>query len=152
MSAMIGLWGLQRSARANGHAAEALELARAAEARADKLARIQLERHDVAWVQSYDKETATLSFRNVGTDVAHKVALTVDGPDGSRQVTELVELHPTHPIGIRLTALAEDANRRWKELLDVGYIGVPAFTVRARLNWETGEGQAKTQEWEELVL
>lgn len=73
----------QRAAAANDLSAEALELARSAEARADRLEQIARERRDVAWDLFWSAFDSTLAVVNVGTDVAHDVELVVANQPGA---------------------------------------------------------------------
>ena len=61
------------SGRANEIAADALELAKAAEERADRLERISLERRDVHWTQRDLPDGIGFIFHNAGVDPAHQV-------------------------------------------------------------------------------
>src|SRR4051794_33275833 len=82
VSLLLGGWGLRQSSHANRHSAEALDLARAADARADRAERIQLERRDVEWEHGFDAQRNAYWAKNVGTDTAHNVVMWAD-PQGS---------------------------------------------------------------------
>jgi len=154
--AIVG-WSYARRANAgahlaNEHATEALELAKSAESRADRLERIALERRDVTWERRKggkgDRET--LSFQNVGSDTAHDVVLIVDPQNGSpRRTSSLHSVQPAGHIDIKLTDLATAARRRM-ENAPPGVFLSPGFTVRARITWSSESGVPSTQEWEKV--
>ena len=135
----------RRAKAADTRALEALELARAAEARADRLERIAVEKRDVHWRRWTvpDYSPYTLSFQNAGTDPALNVTLVVDSTDQRfvRQTQTFDRIDPSDRIGINLTAAAREAAHQVRTLRDA--MGLePRITVNARVTWnyESGVG------------
>ena len=141
-----------RASTAETHAARALELAESAEARADRLEQLAKERRDVRWVHREVDDRETLSFQNVGSDTAHDVELIVDPVDDHpRQQITLPAVGPADRIGIKLTALAREAQARF-DSAGPGILLTPGFTVRARITWRSESRVPGIQEWDEIDL
>ena len=68
VSVILGGWGVRRASHANRHSAKALELARAADERADRAERLQLERRVVQWERGFVLGRDVHWAENVGTD------------------------------------------------------------------------------------
>ncbi len=142
-----------RAKRAEQRAERAVELAESAEARADRLERRAAERRDVAWTQRWLEQSATLSFRNVGTDPAYDVELNVY-PAGEdhfrRQTVSMREIGPDEPIGIQLGVILQDATQGgwFPTVIDQ----MRKVHVRARLTWRSAEGVHDKREWPDLLL
>jgi hypothetical protein len=142
-----------RVATANAIAAEALELAKSAEARANRLERIPLERRDVAWDQQWIENTCTLTFRNIGTDTAYDVELVVDPAEGGpRQSHRQPTIAPTEPIGLCVEVLVREARQQGAVNYAEGVLFTPTADVRARITWRSESGVPGIQEWPELRL
>lgn len=154
--AIVG-WSYARRANtgakvANEHAAEALELAKSSEKRADRLERIALERRDVTWEHRKSGDRGILALQNVGSDTANDVVLIVDPQNGTpRQTSSRSTVEPAGLIDIDLTALATEARQRMKNA-PPGFFLSPSFTVRARITWSSESGVPGIQEWAELRL
>jgi len=74
----------RRAKTAIWHSVEALDLARSAEDRADRLEAATREHRHVEWSHVFDQEAGVIRFRNSGTTVAHDVEITVDRKDHDR--------------------------------------------------------------------
>lgn len=157
--AVVGWARANRSERqaktADAHADEALALARSAEARADRLERIALEKRDVTWERQLvgAHHRGVLSFMNVGSDPAYDVALIVDPVAGGheRKIERFARIEPAERIGIHLTALAQEAETRAAEA-SPGVILTPNFTVRTRITWRSESGVPNVKEWPSITV
>lgn len=142
-----------RANRADRHADQALELARAAEHRADRLERRQLERRDVTWIKR-DTERATVSFVNAGADTAYDVDLIVDSPndDFPRRSQRHGRVEPAGRIGMRLHAEAT-ARRETQELpVGIGHSPMAPLRVRVRITWMSELGAPEAAEFGNIVV
>lgn len=148
-SVALGGWGLRQSSRANTHSAQALELARSAEARADRLEAMQTESRDIEWTCEWVASANTISVRNVGTDPAHDVVLTVDIKATARQTVEQTSIGPGDAIGYRPTySIQQDATvEAWAENRERA--GIPASV---RVTWRSANGVPDAKTWPELTL
>jgi hypothetical protein len=83
----------RRAKTAIWHSAEAVELARAAEDRADRLEAATREYRDVEWSHVVDQDAGVVRFRNAGTTAAHDVEIAIDRKDLDRvgATTDLVQ-------------------------------------------------------------
>jgi hypothetical protein len=63
------------------HSAEALDLARTAEDRTDRLEIAFREYRDVDWAHVIDQDADVIRFRNTGTTAAHDVEIAIDRQD-----------------------------------------------------------------------
>jgi hypothetical protein len=152
----IGAWGIWQAGKANDHAAasakasaDAVDLARNADNRADRLERAQFERSDVDWALSWISDVDTVSVRNVGTDTAHDVELVVDiGEAKVRRETKLSPIAPQQPIGARLIEFANQAREDFKKMPST-YIGLPSLQMTVRLTWKSEAGVPGIRTWEE---
>jgi hypothetical protein len=144
-----------RAKTAEEHAAEALELARSAEDRADRLERMATERRDVVWVHREVEDGETLSFQNIGSDTAYDVELLVDPAyddnNNPRQRIAMTSIEPAGRIGMKLTTLAREARDRF-ESAGPGILLTPGFSVRARITWRSDAGAPGIQDWDEISL
>ena len=147
------------AAEANKHAEtsaeaarEAVAIARAADERADRIEQRQLERSDVSWEPTYDAERRTISFQNVGSDVAHNVEALIDHADGkfAWEQASSPTVPPRHRIGVHLDAWAHDVYDQWQARQGADIFGRPSLHVRARLTWETESGRPRTQIWKDI--
>lgn len=144
----------RRAKDAGDRADEALELARSAEARADRLEQISAERRDVVW-RLIDARRDTVSAQNIGRDTAQEVVLTVDFEEAiPRQTTRLPRVEPTARIGVNLTtAIADELERQRREIAtSLGYIGVPTVHGRVRLSWQSDLGVHDTVDLGEVAF
>ena len=85
VAAGIGGWGIRQAGQANKHANrsteiadEALAVSKRADERADRLEQLATERKDIDWKLDWIEDSDTISARNIGTDTAYNVELTVD--------------------------------------------------------------------------
>lgn len=141
-----------RANRADRHADQALELAHAAEARADRLERLQLERRDVRWVKR-DAPRTTVSFLNAGSDPAYDVQLIVDSVAGlfPRRTQPHGNVAPAEVITMNLQAEAQaelDADNATRA---TGSIVPRPATVRASITWQSALGVPASVEFDRIT-
>lgn len=143
----------RRARTAEEHAAAALALARSTEERADRLERIQVERRDVTWrLVDYGVPDGTICFENTGTDTAYDVVLAVD-PDGAdRRTTQASKLGPREKIAVDMPDLAQQARRRFEELLEQGAVTTASVSASARLTWSSESGVQAAQGFPDLSV
>lgn len=143
----------RQAAEANATARHALDLAEAAEARAQRLENAKFERGDVRWESDWSKDDHTLTVRNVGLDVAHDVELVVDPKydmAGPRRHVNAETVEPAGSLGINLAdEVAAGTSPEARARLG-GYDVVLAIDVR--VTWRSEAGTPGAQTWDSLVL
>jgi hypothetical protein len=151
LGAAIVNWNYARIA--NRHAAQALDLAKAADQRADRLENIARERRDVFWSANWNEDMKALTVRNVGTDTAYDVELVVDaGVTDERYIARLDTVGPTELIARDLTEAHDKADSDWNASLNSGYIGLPDMGVTARITWRSESGVPGIESFDDLNL
>lgn len=147
--------GWFKAKAADAHAAQAINLALAADERADRLERLTIERRDVKWVQEpwRGDHRKGLTFSNVGTDVAHEVELVVDPIDGqaewARRSTHQLRVEPAERLGIDLT------NEHIRQMTDHenSRLTLPRpQLVRVRIVWRSELHAPGIQEFDRIQL
>ena len=137
----------EASARA---AYEAVQLAKSAEERADRLERISTEHRDVTWERDWDLFTRTFFVQNCATDTAYDVELVVDLPEGgARTTTRLAEVPATARIGVRLDPAVRAVVA--KPRLDL-VMGPRMLRVKSRVTWRSEEQVPGVAAWENVKL
>jgi hypothetical protein len=151
--AVVG-WARARRANegaseANRIAADALNLARSAEERADRLERLALESRDVQWTEREMEGRFGVSFQHTGSDTAHEVRMLVEPVAGGWDRREEIfrDVEPTGRIGMDLTDIARQTAEGWEPDGSGGLLRKPNAlpggwvpTVRVRITWRSAEG------------
>jgi hypothetical protein len=139
----------ERIADANRIAADALDLAHSAEARADRLERIAVESRDVQWTQQDRYREGGVTFQNSGSDTAYDVKLIVDPVHGgwARREQPHGEVPPAGLAGMNLRDIAREAAAGHQPdgmggtfELPGALPGGPNPEIRVRITWRSGEG------------
>lgn len=153
-----------RAERAEERADEAIELARSAEARADRLEHIATEIRDVVWVRNVAVGTnsdSTLSFRNTGVDSAHEVQLIVDPlrPKLPRITNNFASIEGGGLIGMNLWHVVAAADEKDDAIMfgndrsaDLVVAVVGGADVSARIVWRSASGVEGVQDMGTLKL
>ncbi|MEP7738302.1 hypothetical protein ABKW28_11665 [Nocardioides sp. 31GB23] len=141
-----------RANRADRHADQALEFAHAAEARADRLERLQLERRDVRWVQR-DAPRTTISFLNAGSDPAYDVQLIVDSVTGlfPRRTQSHGNVAPAEVITMNLQAEAQAELDALNASRVAGSVLPRPVTVQASVTWQSALGVPASYEFDRIT-
>jgi hypothetical protein len=138
---------VRRANQSDARAEEALELARSAEERADRLEQMQIEPNHVEWkVRPLDippdKRDRCVAVANRGTDTAHDVRLVADIQYQGREETHRDTVEPNESIMIDLSTMVTAERERL-----VAYIAQnpgrgmePAVYVRIQITWRTELG------------
>ncbi len=161
VAAGVGGWGIRQAAQANrlaGRSAEAaarstqiaedaLAVSKRADERADRLERIATDRNDIEWKLEWIEDSDTISVRNIGTDTAYDVELTIDTtqPTGfPRQVETQLSVGGGNAIGYRYpsstTQQARDSFTRGRQEMNASGLfiaGGSAIHADVRLTWRS---------------
>jgi hypothetical protein len=128
----------RRAKTAIWHSAEALELARSAEDRAERLEGAVREHRDVEWSHVVDQDANVVRFRNTGTTAAHDVEIALDRKDLDRAsvtadiVQPLQQLEiPGVPMYDAIIAASAEGETVTSPRLVPG---------KARITWHSAEG------------
>lgn len=157
----IAIVGWVRANRADRHAGraevraeEAHELAKAAEERADRLERMQIERRDVSWSQRDRTDRDVLSFANVGADTAHDVELIVDSiyDEFPRRVQQHGAVGPGDKIGMNFHTELEEKRQQFNATRATSSIRLPTLGVRVRIVWRSELDVPGIQEYDRITL
>lgn len=119
VAASIGAWGIRQATRANTHAAtsakasaDAVELAKNADARADGLERVEFERSDVERASRFDRPSNQWVIENVGQDTGCDVQVTAEF-DGAEEAIKASGVARRKSLIFDLSQLAPQV-RTWR--------------------------------------
>lgn len=149
----VAVVGWHRGNRAEQHAAEALDLARSAEARADRLERLAVERRDVTWARHDVRgEAGWVAYTNVGSDTAYDVRLLVDPQGRARREVSADEVAPTERISLQMADFALGARRLMMELIEQNIYTTGSVQCRVRIVWRSASGVEESVEFTEVAV
>jgi hypothetical protein len=140
----FGWFGLRQATKANKTADAALEVSKAAEARNDRLAAMEMEHRDVHWSPRQESVPGILTFLNSGTSEAVKVRM-VARPEGFPERehgtvgTSRMDIGPGKPVGMDLRAELEEYLGR-SDLPGTDVWG-HALPVEVQFFWESPAGK-----------
>jgi len=148
---LIGAGGLVRASHANEVAGKALALAASAEARADRMERIQTESRDVRWrATNHQDRTGRLRIQNFGSDVAERVRVTVEPIEDRADLrTEIVGIvRPLEHVQFDLMDLLLKAHGGQFTSMSA-HMG---FAVDVRIAWRSPSGVESVAELKQVQL
>ncbi len=128
----------RRAKTAIWHSVEAVDLARSAEDRAERLEDASREYRDVAWGHVIDQDADVIRFRNTGTTAAHDVEIAVDRQhDLERTAVTADIVQPLQQVEVPGVPMYDD-------IID-SIDGEPVTTRRivpgtARITWRSAAG------------
>lgn len=139
-------WIVARRASADSRrSADASELAATAAADSAAVAKTEadrrIERSDVFWefVNQTDDLRWKVEYRNIGLTAAHKVeaALVINGVRVDLQADRVP---PGQSISHDAHDIHQEAERRWLDGLEHGFLGSPGMEIEARIVWSSELG------------
>lgn len=139
------------TADANATAVQALELARQADERAQRIEDRDIERRDVRWELGKRREVGDrVTLTNIGTDTAYNVVMAVHPEGETRREERQAEIPPDGRIEVDVSDLAQARRDRAGRLSGNAVFVGTAVPLRVSVAWTSRTGVPDAYDFERI--